>query len=108
MKTKIDSIKPIRDHVMIVDMNFESRTSAGGIILNSDNGKDSGIRPRWGRVYAVGSEQTDVKPGEWILVEHGRWTRGFELEDGQGQVVVARFVETKAIMMVSDQPHDDL
>jgi len=107
MKTKIDSIRPIRDHVMIVDMNFESRTSTGGIILNSDNGKDSGIRPRWGRVYAVGHEQTDVKPGEWILVEHGRWTRGFELEDDQGQEVVARFVDTEAIMMVSDQPHEE-
>lgn len=107
MKTNIDSVRPIRDHVMVVDMNFDSKVSSGGIILNSDNGKTEGIKPRWGRVYAVGPEQTDVKIGEWILVDHGRWTRGFTFEDSTGAEIVARFVDTKDIIMADDEPHEE-
>ncbi len=107
MKTKIDSVKPIRKNVMVVDMNFEATTSAGGIILNSDNGKTEGIKPRWARVYAIGPEQQDVSIGEWILVDHGRWTRGFTFEDAKGEEVVARFVDVKDILMASDRPHEE-
>lgn len=106
-KVNINKIKPILDHVMIVDMNFESRTSAGGILLNSDNGKNEGIKPRWGRVYAIGPDQQDVKVGEWILVDHGRWTRGFTFEDDNGKEIIARFVDVKDIILSDDQPHEE-
>jgi co-chaperonin GroES (HSP10) len=47
-------LKPLRDAVIVSEMNFDERLSRGGIILVKDNGKSSGIRPRWGSVYAVG------------------------------------------------------
>ena len=97
----------IHDHVLITDMNFAEQYSAGGIIVSSDNGKTEGIKPRWGKVYKIGPNQTDVKIGDWILVEHGRWTRGIEVEDDNGNVVTVRRVETKAIIAVSDHlPRD--
>ena len=40
-------LKPLRDAVIVGDMNFEERLSNGGIVLVKDNGKSSGIRPRW-------------------------------------------------------------
>ncbi len=102
-----NQLKPLRDAVIVSDMNFEERLSSGGIVLVKDNGKSSGIRPRWGRVYAVGPEQHDVKVGTWICVEHGRWTRGIEIEDENGKQTLRR-VDPKDIMMESDELPDDM
>lgn len=95
-------IIPIRDHVLITDMTFEEQRTKSGIIIQSDDGKSEGIKPRWGRVWAVGPAQKDVKVGEWILVEHGRWTRGFDLEDEEGNITTIRRVDTNNILMSAD------
>ena len=75
-KVKREQIKALHDDVLVYDMAFDVRLTNGGIFLLNDNGKGYGIRPRWGRVYATGPEQQDVTVGQWVLVEHGRWTRG--------------------------------
>jgi co-chaperonin GroES (HSP10) len=98
---------PIRDHIIVSDMNFEERTLASGIVIPGDDGKTEGIRHRWCKVWAIGNEQKDVKVGEWLLVEHGRWTRGFTLEDEEGNEIVLRRIENKAILMVSDEKPDE-
>jgi hypothetical protein len=88
-------------------MNFKERITTGGIVLLGDNGKSSGIRPRWAQVYAVGPKQTDVCVGEWICVAHGRWTRGVDIEDASGIHTIRR-IDINDILMVSDsQPNDD-
>jgi len=97
-----DQIKAIHDHIIVADMAFDERITHGGIILRNDNGTGNGIRPRWGRVYAVGPEQKDVQVGQWIMVEHGRWSRGLDIEDETGKRTI-RKVDPKCIMMVSDQ-----
>ena len=94
--------KPLRDWVIATDMNFENRTLSSGLILLNDNGKSDGIRPRWGRVYAVGPEQTEVQEGQWICVAHGRWTRGVDIEDETGKHVIRR-IDHKDILLVSDE-----
>jgi len=96
-------LKPIRDSVLVADMNFDTRVTAAGIILNSDDGKTEGIRPRWGRVYAIGPEQTEVKTGEWVLIEHGRWTRGIEVENEDGSITVIRKIDNDCILALSDE-----
>jgi co-chaperonin GroES (HSP10) len=102
-----NQLKPLRNAVIVSEMNFEERLSTGGIVLVKDNGKSSGIRPRWGRVYAVGPEQHDVKVGTWICVEHGRWTRGIDIEDETGKQTLRR-VDPKDIMMESDEMPQDV
>lgn len=102
-----NQLKPLRNAVIVSEMNFEERLSTGGIVLVKDNGKSSGIRPRWGRVYAVGPEQHDVKVGTWICVEHGRWTRGIDIEDEHGKQTLRR-VDPKDIMMESDEMPQDV
>ena len=99
-------LRPLKDSVIVSDMIFDVRISTGGIIIPNDNGKSTGIRPRWGQVYAVGPDQQDVSPGQWVCVEHGRWTRGIDIEDESGKITVRR-VDPKDIMMVSDQQPDD-
>jgi co-chaperonin GroES (HSP10) len=101
------TLDTIHDNVLITDMNFNEQVTASGIIVGSDNGKTEGIKPRWGKVYKVGPEQYDVKVGDWILIEHGRWTRGIQITDDNGNLATVRRVETKAILAVSDhQPTD--
>ena len=102
-----DQLHPLNDSVIVSDMVFDERISTGGIILVNDNGKSSGIRPRWGRVYAVGPDQHDIRVGSWICVEHGRWTRGIEIEDETGKQTLRR-VDPKDIMMESDELPDDV
>jgi co-chaperonin GroES (HSP10) len=100
---------PIRDNVLVTDMNFDARVSKGGIVLPSDDGKSEGVRHRWGRVWAIGPEQKDVKVGEWILLEHGRWTRGVTVELEDGTEIIIRRADIKAILMVTEEkPADDI
>ena len=100
-------LKPLNDVVIVGEMTFAERFTTSGIVLLNDNGKSSGIRPRWGRVYAVGPDQKDIKVGTWVCVEHGRWTRGIEIEDENGKQTLRR-VDPKDIMMESDDQPDDL
>ena len=102
-----DQLKPLHDSVIVSDMTFDERFTTGGIVLLSDNGKSTGIRPRWGQVYAVGPEQKDIRVGSWVCVAHGRWTRGIDIEDETGKVTLRR-VDPKDIMMESDEIPDDL
>lgn len=101
-------LETIHDNVLITDMNFAEQVSAGGIIVGSDNGKTEGIKPRWGKVYKVGPDQHDIKIGDWILIEHGRWTRGVTIEDTNNTTITVRRVETKSILAVSDQLPTDI
>ena len=103
---KIDSIRALNDSVIVEDMEFSGRTLSSGIILMNDNGTTAGIRPRWGRVYAVGPDQRDVKIGQWICVAHGRWTRGLDIEDATGARTI-RKVDPKDILLISDEQPDD-
>jgi co-chaperonin GroES (HSP10) len=107
MKVK-GKVVPIRDHVLVSDMEFGEQVTASGIVIKSDNGKSSGVKPRWGRVWAIGPEQTEVKVGEWIMIEHGRWTRTIEVEQEDGTTLELRRVETAAIMMSSDERPGDV
>ena len=108
MKPITEKFKPLRAGVFVSDMEFGERQTASGIVLRSDDGKSEGIRPRWAKVWAIGPEQTDVKVGEWVLVKHGRWTRGYKvLDETQGEITV-RKVELESILVVSDELPNDV
>lgn len=108
-KIQSTQLHPLGDSVIVSDMAFDERLSRGGIVLLNDNGTGRGIRPRWGKIYAVGPEQNnpELVPGRWILVEHGRWTRGIDVEDEHGKTTLRR-VDPKDIMIAADElPNDE-
>ena len=72
-------IRALHDDVIITDMDLGEQITTGGIVILSDDGKSHGVKPRWGKVYKVGPEQEDIKEGQWILIEHGRWTRKIKI-----------------------------
>ena len=94
--------RALGESVIVSDMSFDEQFTNSGIYLPSDNGKSAGIRARWGRVYTVGPEQTVVRTGQWILVAHGRWTRGLEIEDEEGRRTI-RKIDPNDILCISDE-----
>ena len=102
------TLRPLHDNVLATGMNFDEQITAGGIILKSDDGKSSGVKPRWCQVWAIGPKQQDVKIGEWIYVEHGRWSRGVKVEQPDGTPITVRRIDIKAIMLQSDERPEDL
>jgi co-chaperonin GroES (HSP10) len=104
---KIRTLTPLKDNVIVRDMSFEGRKLSSGILLLNDDGKSEGIRPRWAQVHSVGPEQKDIKAGQWILVEHGRWSRGLEVEINDEEFTIRR-VDPKSIIFATDErPSED-
>jgi len=104
---KIKSIRALDDHVLVADMNFKERITTSGILLLNDDGRTAGIRPRWAKVYATGPDQEDIKIGQWILVAHGRWTRGVKIEDKDGEHVIRRIDPNDILLLSDEEPTGD-
>jgi hypothetical protein len=106
--TKVESLTFINDHIVVSDMSFDERITKGGLILMNDDKKSSGIRPRWAKIYGLGPLQKDpqLEVGKWILISHGRWTRGITVETPSGKVTL-RKVDPNDILLVSDLPMED-
>jgi co-chaperonin GroES (HSP10) len=98
-------VRALSKDVLVINMDMGEMVTAGGIVVASDNGKAHGVKPRWAKVYKVGSEVDFVKEGQWILIEHGRWTRKIKIDDGEGEKEFQK-VETKSILLVSDEQPD--
>ena len=103
MITRVEGdFKPLRDGILVRNMDFGEQKTASGLIVLSDDGKVGGIHPRWGEVIAVGNEQLDVQVGQYVMVAHGRWSRGFELN---GETV--RTVDPKDVLGIQDEEPDN-
>jgi co-chaperonin GroES (HSP10) len=103
---KVKGIKALSKDVLVIDMDMGEQKTAGGLVIQSDDGKAHGVKPRWAKVYRVGSEVNFVKEGQWILIEHGRWTRKIKIDDGEGEKEFQK-VETKSIIAVANQKPND-
>lgn len=102
------TVTPIGNRVIVSDMHFGEIKTKGGLVITSDDGKDRGIKPRWGRVVAKGPKNDDpYNVGDWVLVEHGRWTRGFDIESENGEVKTLRTVEAESIMLWDNEKPED-
>ena len=95
-------ITPLKKRVLVSDMHFGETKSKGGIILIDDDGSESGIHPRWAKVYAIGNKQEDVKVGQWILVSHGRWSRALKVKKDNIELEV-RMIDENDILLLSDE-----
>jgi len=107
-KSKINSktFKATKGTILVHGMDFNERITHSGIILPDDDMKSAGIRPRWAQVYAVGSDIQDVNVDDYIMIAHGRWSRGQAIEDETGEKVI-RKVDPKDILLISDTKIDD-
>lgn len=85
MESKV--ITACKGKVLVTNLDRGEQRSEAGIILRDDDGTTRGIHSRWAKVYSVGEDITDIQEGEWILVEHGRWSRTIEIDGVQLNLV---------------------
>lgn len=101
-------LTPMRNRVLVTDMHFGEQKTKSGIIIRDDNGTTGGIYPRWAKVYAKGYEVTDeYEVGDWILIEHGRWSRVFKVDDGE-KIHDLQMVETESVLGWSKEKPNDV
>lgn len=95
-------VRAIKDHVIGYELEFGEQI-VGGIIRLNDDMKIRGIKSRWCKVYAVGPKVDLIKPGQYILVDHARWTKGLKiLDEDEGNVIIRR-VDYKDVFLVTDE-----
>ena len=108
VNVSIGNLRVLGDKVMVTDMDFDARVTAGGLILPGDDMEQRGIRPRWCRIIAKGPEQDEIEVGEWIYVEHGRWTRGVDIFDTDSETeMTIRMVDPKDMILKAPEPVRD-
>ena len=99
-------LSPIGNRVIVNNMYFGEQKTASGLIISNDDGKTRGIYPRWGQVHSKGPDNKDeYQVGDWVLIEHGRWTRGVKIDEGDGETEL-RMVEAESILAYSDEKPD--
>lgn len=99
-------IKALKNTILVTEFKYGER-KVGSIIIRDDNGTTRGIRPRWGKIIATGDDVNEVNVGQWVLVEHGRWSHGVDVDTETGKVTVFK-VDPTGIMLVTDsEPNDE-
>jgi co-chaperonin GroES (HSP10) len=95
-------IRALKGKVLVTDLERGSRV-VNGIIIPNDDGKSEGIRARWAKVYSAGPDVTEVKKGQWILIDNVRWTRMMTVKEDDGTEVNMWGVEwPQSVSLVSD------
>lgn len=93
-------IRPLRGRVIGEIIDRGEQKTAGGIIMLDDDATERGIRPRWFRVHSINDDTKDYAVGDYILVEHGRWSREF---GGIGNGTGLCAIEEKSVLMMSNE-----
>ena len=79
------TLTPLHDKVIGKSVDdYGLRKTAGGLLINEKDGNEKSIRPRWFEITHVGPLNLDVKVGDYALVAHGRWSRGFTINESDG------------------------
>jgi hypothetical protein len=101
-------VRAVSNRVLVSDMYFGEQTTVSGIVLTTDDGKTRGIYPRWAKVHCKGPSNTDpYEVGPWILIEHGRWTRGFKVDEGNGELEL-RMIDADCVLAYADERPNDI
>lgn len=94
---------PTGANVFVTDLDGGAKVTKNGIIIPDDNMTNRGIKPRWARIYAIGPLVTDVKVGEWILIDHARWTNKIVLKIDGEEVTLWRIDHPESTFIVCDE-----
>lgn len=100
-------IRPLRERVLAELLGLDQRVTASGIIIQGENGKDRGVRPRWAKVHLVGEGIDWVRPGQYVLVAHGRWSRQFECEHNGEKLKLVHLDNKECLIVTDEEPMDD-
>ena len=94
-------VKAMRNKILaeMIDNPGEEITTPGGRILMSKDGTESAVRPRWFKVYSVGEDIDWIAKGKYVLVDHGRWSNGMQVDTD----LKLYLLDNKDCLMESDE-----
>lgn len=98
----MSKIRPLKERILAELLGLGERVTSSGIIIKSEDGKDRGVRPRWAKIHLVGEGIDWVRPGQFVLVAHGRWSRQFEAEHN-GEKLKLVMLDNKEVLCVTDE-----
>ena len=105
---KANDIHPLKGKILVSDLDFGEKLTRGGLIITDDDGTDRGVHPRWAKVWRIGEDvDEDIKVNNWILLEHGRWSRGIEIEMNDETLKIHQ-ADANCILAISDTPEDGI
>lgn len=106
------TIRAYKDNILCTEGDFGDQVTGAGIIIKSTIGSTDGVVPRWFKVFEVGPKIDWLAPGQWVLVEYGRWTEALELKDDRfetdSKVDKVWKVDPKGCLAVSDEKINNL
>ena len=102
MPIETDELKALRGKLLVHNIEQGEKRTKNGIIILDDDGKERGIRERWAQVYAKGSDVDDIEVGQWVLIKHGRWSRGIDINVAGTKATIRQADYPDAILLVSD------
>lgn len=99
-------LKAVGDKVLATMLNKAGghRELASGILLADKDMDLSGIRPRWFKIESVGPDVDFVKVGQYVYVEHGRWTNELKYKDGEDLLSVYMLDNEKCLIVSDTNP----
>ncbi len=101
-------LRAIKQDVLAYNMDLGEQVTKSGIVIQSDDGKAHGVKPRWAKVYKKGSQcELDVEVGQWVLIDHGRWTRKIKIDDGESIKEVQK-IEISSVLAISNEKPNDV
>lgn len=102
----VKHITPLPDKILgTVDIG---ERKMGSLYFMDDLGKSEGIRPRWTHVYAVGKDIDWIKPGQWVLVENGRWTPHVKVDFAHGKTRRIAQIDPNGCLLVQSHKPDEV
>ncbi len=105
-RIKANGFRPYKGMVFVTAIEKGDKITKGGLIITDDNMTNRGIRARWAKVWAIGAGVQDIEVGQWVLVEHGRWTNRITIEIDGVDTDVWRIDYPEAALVVSDEEPD--
>lgn len=100
-------LRPLSGKVFVRDIQKGERM-IGSIVLLNDDGKNEGVRSRWAEVYSIANDVNHLNVGDYVLLKHGRWTRGIKVEDEDGDDLTVYMVDfPEAVLLVADAIPED-
>ena len=96
-------IRALRNKVLVHNIEQGQKKTKNGIIILDDDGKERGIRERWAQVYSVGPDVDDLLVGQWVLIKHGRWSRGINISSDGSKTIIRQVDYPDALLLVSDE-----
>lgn len=104
------NLKCLPNTLYVELLEVGERKTAGGIIIPMEDMRlnQRFIKPRWAKVYKKGENISNIEIGDWILLEHGKWSTALNIVDNNKSVKIwyinEKNVKTGIIGIKKEEP----